>query len=360
MSRFVIFQKCSRWRNLFNRQYGLHLMAGFGLAINLTSCGGVTEVDVLGGGGGTTSDEGQVVAMVKENKSLGEASPSTVAKAFEPRYRVQSHPILQTNRYLYSSGKTNGDIRRFGALNAPEILTSNTLSPDALAKSSSFVREPGGRLVSGSGDVLEPLTPFPWPPPRPSVSFTFDNQKTGFERSKPMTLGEVNRSMMAGLLRLGYSEKAYFGVPGGYAVVTRLEKIKPDGRSESGETRWRLTIPGRYDFWYWSFYKSLLTGSEGHFRIVVLVVTDRLIKSNEDDATPKQAMDWLTSGANRLPDHVARLHYDRSHRVTALIYEFERKDIENKVRGPIGPPSRLSAMVHLTKSGILPLVEKQR
>lgn len=43
-------------------------------------------------------------------------------------------------------------------------------------------------------------------------------------------LGHVAESLAGALEKVGYSERSYFSVPGGFALATKLEQIYPDGR----------------------------------------------------------------------------------------------------------------------------------
>lgn len=328
------------------------------LALALSSCG-APQVTVLPttppGGSSESSGPSSLTAQIGEGSS-GSAGdlPETSQTNLDPIFQVRESRFLSADRTIYQSGENSAATDRFKGLSAPLAYAGPV--PD----SATFVRQPDGDLVSASGEVLTPLTPFPWPPPKPSTRYTFRNSQIGFGQGEYSSFGKVDLTLSSVLRRLGYGSVAYYGVPGGFAMVTRIEQIKSDGSPEEGDRRWSLALPGRFAFWQRDFWKSLVFGDRAYFRILVLVVTDRELGSPKPKPTAKEAIDWLSSGQERLPPHLKRLKYSENHRVIALLYEFQRRDVDPEIQGPIGPPSRLPADRHLRQSQILPSLTSTR
>ena len=85
-------------------------------------------------------------------------------------------------------------------------------------------------------------------------------------------LGDVDKAISGALEENGYIEKSYFGVPDGFAMVTRLEKMLPDGRS--------ATIPSRWSVDTSAFARSasantcaLCSRRTRAYRVIVFIVT---------------------------------------------------------------------------------------
>ncbi|HYR87419.1 MAG TPA: hypothetical protein VE422_25270 [Terriglobia bacterium] len=62
------------------------------------------------------------------------------------------------------------------------------------------------------------------------------------------------------------------------------------------------------------------------------------------------AISWLRFGFNALPLDLAMQPYSAEYACTALVYEFEKVDVQSETNVTV--PGRLSADVHLEKSGI--------
>ena len=72
------------------------------------------------------------------------------------------------------------------------------------------------------------LPPFPiWEPPEASASYVLPN---GFMKGN-LTFGSALLALQNALQEAGYSDYSYFSIPSGFAILTRLERIEPDGYS---------------------------------------------------------------------------------------------------------------------------------
>jgi hypothetical protein len=192
---------------------------------------------------------------------------------------------------------------------------------------------------------LPPL--LPWPPPEPSARMQVPRPLF----LEAATIGDIDDRLRAALTANGYDEVGYFGVPDGFAVVTRLERFEPGGVSAVGPSRWTLEMPPLAAFDLYAYVKALLTAETGHFRVIVFVVTSAPFAAGEAGIDAETLQRWTRTGNNTLPAALRASPFGDSHAVTALVYEF------SKVRGgrsvKLHLPSETSAQDHLTASRIL-------
>lgn len=191
-----------------------------------------------------------------------------------------------------------------------------------------------------------PLPQFPWPPPRFSTRQEIPSTFLGKSTSR---LGDVYVKLTEALDRAGYSDRSVYGLPGGFAIVTRLERIEPDGAPFAGDQRWTddlLPPQGFIDY-----LGSLLTASSGDFRLMVLAVTDQVVAPTSLPMAESTATQLFQGGANNITSAIAGLSF-KSHECSALIYQFKKK------AGSVAEVSgSLTGKEHLERSGLLPLLE---
>ena len=113
-------------------------------------------------------------------------------------------------------------------------------------------------------------------------------------------------------------------MPRGFALVTQLEQIKPDGTPRPGSERFRTDLPSLSDVSFVEFLKALAKAPPGYYRVIVFIVTDTPFSQSEKKPTEEEALHWLEVGLNQLPRSIGALAYGEDHRTTALIYEFKR------------------------------------
>jgi len=228
-------------------------------------------------------------------------------------------------------------------------------APPTAAKPSrppAATERPPAPLGPPSASPSAPATPelqwaeFPWPPPQPSAANTI-GRSLFFPGST--RLGQVADELEAALDQTGYSERSYLRAPGGFALVTRLERFRADGSSAPGSERWAVSDE-RPTLRLSDYLRALVFAPPGHFRVVAFVVSPFPYSYREAPVTSEEAVGWLRVGLNRLPEDVAATPLTDAHRVDALVYEFER-DPDRPAR--ILVPGGLSGAQHLGGSGIL-------
>ena len=165
-------------------------------------------------------------------------------------------------------------------------------------------------------------------------------------------LGHVNYTLRLALDTAGYTEASYYTVPDGFALVTHLEQINPDGTPKKPDhVRWSTQLARVGQFTLSAYLKALFLANPGYYRVIVFVVTSQPFSQSEATVTRDEAIAWLRHGGNALPFGIATQPLLASHKVTALIYEFEKSDID-ELEAKFTIPGRLSTNIHLTNSGI--------
>ena len=196
------------------------------------------------------------------------------------------------------------------------------------------------------GDSRPPIPSFPWPPPAASASEQIPNDLLAASATLH-SLGDVNTRLAAALEKSGYAEMKYYAVPNGFALVTRLEQIEADGRPKPEPDRWSSNSPAFRSLS--DYLRALFSANPGHYRMIVLIVTDVPFAESETKVSEAEAVEWLRAGLNRLPPEIAERPYNPDVVSTALIYEFEKDQGKDP---QLNEPSRLGAHEHLTHSGI--------
>ena len=194
----------------------------------------------------------------------------------------------------------------------------------------------------------KPKQEFPWPPPRPSTQTMLPAPL--LTPPAGATLAALDTRLGAALDAAGYGVRKYHPVPGGYAVVTRLERFSDDGKPAAGSQRWP-NDDNEGGFSLVSLIQGLFNATAGHYRVIVFVVRDEAFQTSEKEANKDEANAWLAGGFNQLPGNIAALPWTGKTRCTALVYEFRKPpgggaEIE-------APPGFLPADSHLRATGLI-------
>jgi hypothetical protein len=199
------------------------------------------------------------------------------------------------------------------------------------------------RTFSSAGGG-QPPPQFPWPPPAASAFYVLpDSWFANYH-----TLGEVVGAIIPALERNGYVERSFYGIEGsGVAFVTRLERISSDGASFAEPQRWAGS-----GYSLSEFLKGLFLVESGRYRIIVFVLRDRPFSQSSQVVTKDEARAWLSRGADTLWREAAQSEFGGWH-CTVLIYEFASDGRSVRV-----VESGLTGKQHLTKAGLLSLLEK--
>jgi hypothetical protein len=161
---------------------------------------------------------------------------------------------------------------------------------------------------------------FPWRPPSPSAFYVMRDS----DLQPPLkTFGDVAAQLEEMLRTRGYTEYAWYAVPKGFALVTRLERMRDDASSDAPPRRWEpeITAMGIRDFSIASYVWRLTRSEPGRYRVLVFVATPRRVILGGKSPTRLEAERWLGEGlVDGLPNYIGTRPWRGA--VTALVYEF--------------------------------------
>ena len=180
---------------------------------------------------------------------------------------------------------------------------------------------PPGALAPKTGARV-----FALPPPRPT---DYTNLALGLFRSgtERLTYGDIDDRLGDALQRAGYPPRSYYATCGGFAMVTRVERVRSDGRPFA-EPRRFVSMAGTYstveDFTIAGVIRALTSVAEGRFRVLVFLVTDQPVGWAGWQMTPDVGQELTRGGAVDLPGPIATAAAPDDLHVKALVYEFRK------------------------------------
>lgn len=196
-----------------------------------------------------------------------------------------------------------------------------------------------------------PIPEFPWPPPEASASMLIPGEFWGALSKDAKFLKSIDSTLVEALNACGYIEKSYYAVPGGFAIVTRLEQFYEDGTPKELPDRWSTEVGHLKTFSLKEYIKALFTARPGLFRVVVFIVTPYPFTQSKVKVSREEVMWWLKAGVNKLPDDLSMIEYSNQYTITALIYEFKKLDVDQNANQQI--PGILTGKGHLEKNGFI-------
>jgi hypothetical protein len=207
------------------------------------------------------------------------------------------------------------------------------------------------KLGAGGAAPL-PLPTF-WPPPDTSTHQVIPRELLVDGSTRPATLAALAAKMEKALARAGYSSPGYYAVPGGFAMLTQLERIRPDATPFPPDQRWKIKVdPASLSSFNLSAYlKALLGKDAGEFRVIAFVFTAVPIVSDNVTPVMDEAKNWVEQGGKSLPGSYAAQPFSADMVCTALIYEFEIPT--HGAPGHQRKPSEHNGQEHLRAARIL-------
>jgi hypothetical protein len=194
----------------------------------------------------------------------------------------------------------------------------------------------------------------PWPPPDPSSRVVLERRLIEAHHSLP-TLGDLDSTLHAALSAAGYTGCSYWGVPGGFAVVTPLEQTNSVGSPLADDRRWIGSIVEMKSFTLSEYLRALLTAPRGYFRVLAFVISTEPFTGSGARARLETIERWSRVGFNFLPDPIRTEAFTGRHRVTVLVYEFLKKRDSDRPMASV--PGRLAAQDHLRATRLASLLE---
>jgi HEAT repeat protein len=199
-------------------------------------------------------------------------------------------------------------------------------------------------LVSGPDFQLPE---FPWPnPPTPAHIAIFGREiPREFLGTDSTILRTVYQRIFQALVQTDPNfESGIFGVPGGFALLAKTERINEDGTPLPGEYRWAQGYVPPLNFG--EYVGQLFFEKPGYFRVIAFVITTEEYRPQEPS---NKALPRISEGATDLPEGISNeSFYDK--KAYLLVYSFKRfrggRVTDFKI-------SSLSAVTHLEKSGVM-------
>jgi hypothetical protein len=273
-----------------------------------------------------------------------------------PELRIEIE--LEADRFagylMFQLGATIADIQ--GLAEFFREYPQNPMSPDQRARLAATLEGwHDGKAEVGEGVGFAPgdenIPSFPeWPPPRASANMEISRGLLLKDIAQPRFMDAANQLLLA-LDKADYGERSFYSVPGGFALVSRIERIYPDGRSEETNSRWLLTAQPPRIFSVSSYLQALFTSEPGYYRVFVFVVTNRLLVQSAASAPYSSLRDWVWAGSNKVPTAIGFSPYTDEVSCTALVYEFHQLSKGSEVE--LVKPGLLTGKTHLEKSHLL-------
>jgi len=214
---------------------------------------------------------------------------------------------------------------------APEARTAPPSSPQTTIDSPAppqarIAPQPAPPPTSAPGPVSNdrPLKDlFPWPPPTPSAQRTL-SPDVNPDSPPAETVGEVARRLERILREARFDSFGYYRVPGGFALVTRIENLDgTTGEPFAGAARW-----ASQKVYAGLSFSSIfaITRSAGYYRVFVFLLTDdpKEPQPIDPEKTFEIARTWANEGSPSLPAEVKALPIGPNHILVVMVYEFEK------------------------------------
>lgn len=209
--------------------------------------------------------------------------------------------------------------------------------------------KPKAKIGKGLGAILPRRTGIPsypvWPPEAPSSRVSLDRF---IQARTNLSLYDAGQKLKRSFEQAGYLEYGYYAAPGGFVLVTRIEKISAKGDRLPGTERYKLPSE-RSSGSLTSFVRGLfLDAPPGFYRYIAVVVSDKPYQTSRKTLSSKQAETRLTRGSNNLSSVYRNVPFTKDYNVDALIYEFTKDARTGNVR--MIAPGRLTPSIHLAKT----------
>jgi HEAT repeat protein len=168
--------------------------------------------------------------------------------------------------------------------------------------------------------ALSSLEPFPWPPPPPSQH---DILPGHLYRGHLTTLGEAHAALDGAIRAAGFPQVPLYGAPGGFALVTQVERMDRNGSPLPPPDRFSPGKPTPRSLG--EYLAQLFLGPPGEFRFISLAVTTQPnVEMTGSRFTEEDARALAAGGGRVLPPELAHLPMaDRE--ILVLVYHFERQ-----------------------------------
>ena len=230
--------------------------------------------------------------------------------------------------------------------------TSAPRSPNTTTPANTSAPAPSGANPDTSAAAIPA---FPWPPPRASarhvVPWKFLRNPEG-----PTLLRDVSARLEQAFDSAGYSDRSWYSVPNGFALVSQLEQFRADGTPLDGPARWAVKVTPGPILNFSDYVRALFTAPRGHYRVIAFVVTDQPFTQARRELNREEAEELIRGGVDRLPSFIGEREYTQDFNCTAMIYEYEQTSSGRPARFRL--PSALTGRTHLEMARLRAALER--
>jgi hypothetical protein len=242
--------------------------------------------------------------------------------------------------------------RHFSSNYFPQAATRISTPPPTLTSVPTIISPtPTEQQMPTTAPTSWPLPQFPWPPPEPSAKVVLPLGSLAELVGHGLNLYAVEQRISGALYWAGYDELSYFAVPNGFAIVTRLEMMDENGYPETS-SRWASSLkPINFtEFSTLKYLQALFGAPQGHYRVLVFIVTSDLVVQSGTAVAQGTAQTWIVQGANKFPRDMDLMPYTSEYTTTVYIYEFIQSGVNANANQNI--PSSLTGKQHLERAGL--------
>lgn len=174
---------------------------------------------------------------------------------------------------------------------------------------------------------LNYLPPLPYPPPSASSRYLLESNEFG----NVQIYGDIDSLLSKVLMECGYSDKSYYAVPGGFAIVTQIEQIQDDGATIDGEERWSEIPSFNRGKSLIDYVIRLIGSNQGRFRMFIFWISNEPIYQSDRLYNEADLIILPKSGTNFLPIDYKKVNVPDGTSCTVLAYEFIKKELDGNM-----------------------------
>lgn len=200
------------------------------------------------------------------------------------------------------------------------------------------------------GSRIASFPVFPWEPPHPTTWVRIPDEFK-LNGASQRTLGELAKRLEAGLNQCGYNEKGYYDVPGGFAVVCKVEQLDRNWAPQPEPDRWAEGTGPLRRFSLLAYLERLFLAHPGRYRLLVFVFTDAPFSFKAETLSKQDGRKLLFGGSTGLPDDVAARRTSPNTQCVALIYEFKKDGEQDEAQ--FVAAETVGAKIQLERNGLL-------
>lgn len=136
---------------------------------------------------------------------------------------------------------------------------------------------------------------------------------------------DLDKFLRHSMNQCGY-DYSYYLFKDGYAIITKIEQINPDGSCKTDEEgRWHLELDPLTKFNFREYFKALLGVNKGLYRVIIFIVSKKTWINHNISFTRENAINEWSTGSQYLPDTILTKPLSDKYKVTVNIYEFIRE-----------------------------------